>query len=245
MLQYKSPHPAGLPVVNPYGHFGAHSIWPRGFPLELIEPVRQAELNATEEEPLLHGPLPTRISIQQGLADLDPDVDAIFRLTRGNELKRIRFDRNQPAVALPRGLFCPFNSQNTVWHGLAFWGLLIPVTTTFRVCDIWRGYWAQRLLWDVGGHLAFLPPTAVQDRNAHDYLEDFVEEQELYLKAGKLVTFLAAWRSGSPNFFDRVVELSWAMVDAGFWYEGDAILTQAWLHDLLAIGYQPPPVVGV
>ena len=25
----------------------------------------------------------------------------------------------------------------------ALWAMLIPVTTSFRVCDIWRGYWAQ------------------------------------------------------------------------------------------------------
>ena len=27
-----------------------------------------------------------------------------------------------------------------------------------RVSDIWRGYWAQRLLWEIGGHVAFGPP---------------------------------------------------------------------------------------
>lgn len=44
----------------------------------------------------------------------------------------------------------------------ALWALRLPVTTTFRVCDIWRGYWAQRLLWDLGGALVFLPPTVFQ-----------------------------------------------------------------------------------
>ena len=38
---------------------------------------------------------------------------------------------------------CPWNSQNTLFERDALWGLLIPVTTTFRVCDIWRSYWVQ------------------------------------------------------------------------------------------------------
>lgn len=33
-----------------------------------------------------------------------------------------------------------------------------------RVSDIWRGYWAQRLLWEVGAHVAFGPPSLKQVR---------------------------------------------------------------------------------
>lgn len=39
----------------------------------------------------------------------------------------------------------PFNSQNTLFAAGALWGLLLPVTVTQRVCDIWRGYWVQVL----------------------------------------------------------------------------------------------------
>lgn len=31
-----------------------------------------------------------------------------------------------------------------------------------RVCDIWRGYWVQRLLWEIDGNLVFGPPTVNQ-----------------------------------------------------------------------------------
>lgn len=67
----------------------------------------------------------------QGLADVDPDVDAIYRLTQP---LNISFARNTPSVVLPRGIMAPFNSQNTLFDRDALWGLLIPVTTTFR-CD--------------------------------------------------------------------------------------------------------------
>jgi hypothetical protein len=55
----------------------------------------------------------------------------------------INFQKNIPAVVLPEGVMCPFNSQNTLFHHDALWGMLIPITTSFRVCDIWRGYWVQ------------------------------------------------------------------------------------------------------
>jgi hypothetical protein len=55
----------------------------------------------------------------------------------------INFHKGVPAVALPEGVMCPFNSQNTLFHYDALWGMLIPMTTSFRVCDIWRGYWVQ------------------------------------------------------------------------------------------------------
>ena len=55
----------------------------------------------------------------------------------------IDFDKRSPAVVLPEGLMCPFNSQNTLFGRDALWATLIPITTSFRVCDIWRGYWVQ------------------------------------------------------------------------------------------------------
>ena len=33
-----------------------------------------------------------------------------------------------------------------------------------RVCDIWRGYFAQRLLWEIGGELLFGQEDVLQIR---------------------------------------------------------------------------------
>lgn len=49
--------------------------------------------------------------IQQSLADVDPDVDAIFRLTQGHDLKQIKYCKESPSIHLAPGTFCPFNSQ--------------------------------------------------------------------------------------------------------------------------------------
>lgn len=220
-------------TVNPYEHFGQSTIWPRGYPLENIaDPPQHSFVKCKDVSP----------TIQQGVVDGDPDVDAVFRLTRKDKGVRldVKFDATAPGVVLPHGTLAPFNSQNTLFHYSALWAMLLPVTTAFRVCDIWRGYWAQRLLWEIGGNLAFFPPNAVQVRSAHNYLDDFIDEKALYHDAGRLVKFLLKWKSKKKDFFSRVQELSRAMVTEKFWDEGDAALTEAWLRDLIRVGYTQP-----
>lgn len=65
----------------------------------------------------------------QGLANVDPDVDAIYRLTQP---LNIMFNHNSPSVVLPKGIMAPFSSQNTLFASEALWSLMLPVTTTSR-----------------------------------------------------------------------------------------------------------------
>ena len=222
-------------VVNPYEHFGQSTIWPRGYPLDRIaDPPAHTFVKCAGVD----------TSIQQGVVNGDPDVDAIFRLTRKdkNVDLKVEFDAHAPTVVLPPKTMAPFNSQNTLFLSKGLWGTLLPITLAFRVCDIWRGYWAQRLLWDVGSQLSFFPPNAVQVRNAHNYLDDFIDEKMLYHDAGRLVEFLINWKSDKPDFFSRVLDLSIAMAQNGFWEMKDAMLTEAWLTDLVSVGYKMPAV---
>ena len=186
--------------------------------------------------------------IQQGVVNGDPDMDAIFRLTRKKTTSPldVRFDPVAPPVFLPEGVFCPFNSQNTMFHYRALWSLLLPTTTTFRMCDIWRGYWAQRLLWEIGGHLGFFPPNAYQTRNAHSYMADAEDEKEMYFDTDRLLDFLATWTCPHElRFFQCVYKLSADMASRDFWAEGDVEITRVWLEDLIQSGYSEPLRVNV
>ena len=58
--------------TNVYGYFTEANIWPRGLPLDAI----QKPLPEFEKLPEAELDCP----IQQGLANEDPDVDAIYRL---------------------------------------------------------------------------------------------------------------------------------------------------------------------
>lgn len=237
-----------VPVVNPFRYFGRDDVWPRGYPLHLLHPQAQAQRAEAAPAGMRH----VRPWVQQLLAAGDPDTDAIFRLTRPTDVGNVWFDTDKPGVVLPPGVMAPVNSQATLFHHQALWGAVIPVGVPFRVCDIWRGYWLQRLLWHLGGVVAVVPAHVLHDRNAHDYMADFEDELQLYLRSGDVVSSLVAgWRaSGSTvdvaadgdaastrSFFDRVMDVTRDMHDAGFWPEEQVRVMEAWLHDLLLLGY--------
>jgi hypothetical protein len=217
-------------VANIYAYFGEPTVWPRGYPLNKIASSKEMRI-----QKLTH---PVSIGVVQGLVDKSPDVDAIYRLTQDKE---IYFTPNLPCV-LKEGVFCPYNTQNTLSESQAFWGLLVPSTTPFRVCDIWRSYFTQRLLWDVDLRLCFVSPTAIQERNPHDCFKDFCDEQDLYLDVNRLIDCLLKWKDFYPNFETRFVNLIQVMAGKGFVKKSDVDLAKAWINDLIKIGYLFPKV---
>ncbi|KAG0080846.1 hypothetical protein BGZ92_000455 [Podila epicladia] len=243
VVGYRSDNTTGK-SVNIYSHFGRPDIWPRGFPLEEID-IRRPVSYIPEYESLpgqARDVLAPPMMIQQGLADLDPDVDAIFRLTQGQELKKATFCKKSPSIRLAPGTFCPFNSQNTLFRYDAFWGLVLPITVSFRVCDIWRGYWVQRLLWDVNGSLGFTKPTVDQIRNAHNYLDDYKDELQIYAETSKFIDFLSSWNSTSTDLETRIVDLMKGMAENNFIGDADVDLAERWVKDLQSVGYVFPKV---
>ncbi|MBM3910594.1 MAG: DUF288 domain-containing protein [Thaumarchaeota archaeon] len=165
-------------IFNVYSEFTKEKIWPRGFPLENILGNYKKRIISKKD---------IRVGIWQGLVNGDPDVDAIFRLTNG---KQLNFSKKKNKFVLSRGVYCPFNSQNTVWEKSFFWYLYLPVTVSFRVTDILRGYIAQRCLWEHGAHVGFTGATMLQDRNKHNLISDFESEIPCYLFANKIINIL-------------------------------------------------------
>lgn len=164
--------------VNVYQAFTEEIVWPRGFPLRHI----LAPLPAGEGADVMACP------IQQGLADDDPDVDAIYRLVGG---PRVEF-ADRSALILTDGSWCPFNSQNTTHFPEVFPLMYLPHHCAPRMSDIWRGFVAQRVLWANGWGLLFHGATVWQERNEHDLMKDFREEVDGYLHNEEIVDRLAA-----------------------------------------------------
>jgi hypothetical protein len=206
-------------VVNMYAYFGQPEVWPRGYPLENFSSSEKIQLDS---ETSCH------LAIEQGIVNGDPDVDAIYRLTQGKE---VSFQARKSCF-LPQGTFCPFNSQNTYFHRDAFFTLYLPSSVSMRVSDIWRGYIAQRLIWDIGLVVAFSGPNAYQKRNVHSLLRDFTEEYDLYTKSGALINFLSNWSSPSTSPFESMELLVDSMVENQFLKVEESTLIQAWFRDL-------------
>jgi hypothetical protein len=232
ILQYAREDP-NRTVANPYIHFGQRSVWPRGLPLENVGEIGHEEYYGQVYSGKQY--------IQQGISNGLPDVDSVFYLTRKPALDSfdIKFDEHARKVAFPQGLMVPINSFNTLYHSPAFWGLMLPVSVSSMASDVIRGYWSQRVLWEIGGYVVVYPPTIHRYDKFENY--PFSEEKDLHVNVGRLIKFLISWRATKhSNLFEKILELSYALAEEGFWSEIDFKFTEAWLQDLIAVGYQQP-----
>ena len=207
---------------NVYRHFTGDKIWPRGFPLEYITESLNTT-SALESEAAFDCP------IQQFLADGDPDVDAVYRLTIEAETK---FEPN--TIILGPGTVCPFNSQNTIWWPEAYPLLYLPSFVSFRMTDIWRSFVAQICLYQTGKHLAFRDATVFQTRNEHSLIRDFKDEVPGYLNNVKIVDLLQALSlSPAPEGMGANLKLCYeTLIGAGIVPAEEMPLIDAWLADL-------------
>jgi len=194
---------SGATWINAYKYFTAAHIWPRGLPLDEIGSVGT----------LSPDPVTARFPVQQYLADLDPDVDAVYRLVLNKE---VTFDRERP-LAIDCGCWTPFNSQNTVFFADSFPLLYLPCHVSFRMTDIWRSFVIQQALWIFGQRVAFLAATVKQVRNVHNLAKDFSDEVPGYLHNKRIVQTLSDRASSISK------EMTMSDVASCFWRALNAV----------------------
>lgn len=162
--------------VNIYEEFGENNCWPRGYPIELLKTAIKSKKRGSKYS----------AKVIQYLVNLDPDVDAIYRMINGREInfkKDLKF-------ALYKGTYCPFNSQATLWFKDAFPLMFFPLGVPDRVTDILRGFISLTCLWAMDSTVEFRSPAVYQERNDHNLLKDFEQENMLYLNSDQLVKIL-------------------------------------------------------
>jgi len=126
----------------------------------------------------------------------------------------------------------------------AFFGLLLPVSVTGRVSDIWRSYITTRLLWETRYRIGFSSSFVTQYRNPHSYMVDFADEDDLYNRVDELLQALASWTShGHETLETAYIDLVTKLVEeAAILGESDLQLAKAWVDDLKTIGYVWPTI---
>jgi hypothetical protein len=208
--------------VNIYRYFSDSGIWPRGLPLEHINEI----LPAFERLKVCDCECP----IQQGLCNKDPDVDAVYRLTRPLP-QSFRKDRR---LALMAGSWCPFNSQNTTWWDDAFPLMYLPATCSFRMTDVWRGFIAQRIAWTNKWEILFHEPTVWQKRNEHDLTRDFRDEVPGYLQNSAICEALESLQlqSGTKHIGENLRACYRRLVRMKIFERRELELVDAWIDDL-------------
>lgn len=208
--------------INVYRCFTQENIWPRGYPLHL----------AAEQPPppLVDGPVEVEAPIQQGLSNGAPDVDAVWRMALG---KKITFEE-KPSVYAGRGVWCPFNSQSTWWWPAAYPLMYLPSYCSFRMTDVWRSLVAQRCIWELGTGMIFHPAEVVQERNAHNIMQDFQDEIPGYLKNCDIVNMISGLplKPGAEHVGTNLLHCYETMVANEIFPPTELQLVRAWLADV-------------
>ena len=208
--------------MNIYKLFTTELIWPRGYPLSFINQIENYEFKKKDFE----------VGIWQGLADGDPDVDAIHRFIFSN--KDIKFSSG--AYVLDKYLYCPFNSQNTFWyeprsHSYIFLALFHSDS------QISQKLVTQKLLWNFDLHLGFHEPTVYQDRNQHDLRKDFRDEITMYTQTENLVSTLDALDiSGLSKL--GALKIYVELEKVGITKREETECVNSWISDLSLLGYK-------
>jgi len=256
-----------LSVTNPYLLFGSPEyISPRGMPLEFL---------SKREFPRIVQPAPELTDVQvdviQVIQNLDPDVDAIWRLHNAERIPM----HWMPSPALggllvgihPQNM-APFNAQATILSRRALSVSFLPSTVHGRVSDIWRSYIMQHLLarGETVGVLAFSSASVLHRRNPHKAMADFHGELQLYHQSLALVTYLQSrppcncpidqafvllmddlYMRGFVELDDVKAAVVWAemmLKDPGPWGRGH-IGKQAGVNAIISLPPSPPAVVAV
>ena len=210
-------------LFNPYPYFSSKdsNLWPRGFPIQQIR-------NKLSTPPLCTSEEKVAVGIVQSLANIEPDVDAIFRLTRKTPFNFDATPQKSLPVLVPKNAYTPFNGQATLWTKNTLHLIPLPVSVSVRVTDIWRSYIAEYFLHKTNQRIMFVPPYVDQHRNLHDIGWDFNQEILLYKEADAFTK----WLSSNPNIANSLSELYEHLVALGFLGESDMPFISAWIRTL-------------
>lgn len=203
-------------VINTYPYFVRNNtrVWPRGFPLELLKNDDTIPKICTKKSKI-------ELGIIQSLANVEADVDAIYRLTSFpfNFTTKPDIDK---LLVLPRNIYTPFNAQATLWFPEAFKYLALPISVAGRVTDIWRSYIAEHFFYKNDLQISFSPPYVYHNRTKHNLMGDFHAETPLYEQSGKLVKLL------SSSVYQDLVSLYDDLYQRRFIEEEDLMFIRAW-----------------
>lgn len=221
-------------VTNPYMIYlnrPGEYIWPRGYPLEAIKTPHDYTFVPVNSTSTINS-----IGVIQYLQDINPDLDAIYRIT--NTIPATFDKKMNKCLILSKKSFAPWNAQSTLFNYDTFWGMLLPMTVHGRVSDIWRSYFTQKVMWEQGKVISFCPSIVNHIRNQHRLIKDFDAEMPLYTQTEALLHFLNEWTPTKKGTTGMLEELYVEMYERGILEKKDVEFMQAWLQDLVSVGYR-------
>ena len=208
--------------INIFNYFSTEHIWPRGYPIELVQQQQELQIISLQEA--------VDCPIHMALVQKNPDVDAIYRMT---QKLPIYFEEDKKLIA-GKGSWSPFNSQNTVWFKDAYPLMYLPSYCSFRMTDIWRSFIAQRIAWENNWNICFHSPSVIHDRNEAILINDFKQEVSGYFNNSMIADELdkLSLKSGVGQIGDNLLKCYELFIKLNLIEEQELELVQAWISDL-------------
>ena len=196
-----------------------YKIWPRGIPLDEIFKNR---IKIKKSKSLKN------FYLQQGVAENNPDVDAIFRLIY--EKIDVKFKNYKVSLGRAKSTL---NSQNTIWHKSIFELMYLPSTCTMRCTDIWRSIIASNILKKNDLGILIYGTTMYQKRNYHNLMNDFNLELPMYLNSKKFNEILEniKIKKGLSFFSQNLLHIYKILIEKGFFHKRELLYLKSWLKD--------------
>ncbi len=226
-------------LFNPYPFMGGprSPCRPRGLPQSTVKASHSNSVTG-----YLHSIPLESIGVIQSLVNQAPDVDDICR-----HAMRMPFDFAQARrhlVIVPEGSMTPFNSQATFFYYQSLWMLLLPVSVSHRLSDIWRSFIVQRLSWELKNpqYLVLSPPVANRSWSSVSASYWSNGTHDLHNRSESLVSFLHQWTPSSRHLMNMIEDLWIALYERNFLERQDVALIHHWLRALAILGYEFPEV---
>jgi hypothetical protein len=214
---------------NIYSYFSNSDtpFWPRGFPLNLVNieesNIRSNDIKKTHTK---------EVGLWQCMVNGDPDIDAIHRLIFK---ETPQFLKNQ-AILMGKGVFCAFNSQNTLWSDSDLFPLLyLPSTVSFRFTDIMRGYIAQSVINASSQKWGFFQATSYQERNDHNLMNDFRSEVSMYSNMEEIFQIIYESCKSTNSITDNLMNCYSSLFKNKFVRDEELKILNSWMVDLNSI----------
>ena len=207
--------------INIYKMFNKKKeiVWPRGLPLDEVDSTKIKVSNKRETN---------QFNLQQGVADINPDVDAIYRILN----KKINVKFKNLKINLNNSL-STFNSQNTTWFRDIFPLMYLPVTCPMRCTDIWRSLVVLKIMKLNKLKILFFGTDMYQKRNSHNLLDDIEQELKLYLYDKKIYETLdkLKLKKGKKFFLQNLRICYTALIKKKFLNKSEIKYLNAWIFD--------------
>jgi hypothetical protein len=179
---------------------GGRTIYPRGFPFSRRWKDRITSNHSAG-----------RIVLNMGLWLGTPDADAITHLNEPVTIKGLKSEQ----LMLAPGTFCPINTQNTAFHRdvlpcyyYVLMGAEVGGLKLDRYGDIWSGYFAKKVIDQVGDRVSIGKPLTDHRRNVHDLFKDLKAELYGMIMTERLVEFLEPLDLTAKTYSDAYLELA-------------------------------------